>query len=278
MLAKDDKLEDSLRITDALHDKQCKFAILINKVDILGVPIHDVTLTEACELAERLIAHGGAHQFATVNPEFIMAARRDAEFMGVLNHTALNVPDGVGVLWAARRNGHALSERVAGVELVEKLCAMASTHGWRAYFLGAQIGVAERAAAAMALKYPGLVIAGTFSGSSRAEDEAAIVARVREVHPHLLFVAYGAPKQDVWLARTLPVIASNPVPGSDCLGICGVGVGGTFDFIARVQQRAPDWMRNAGLEWLYRLVRQPWRWRRQMALVRFVLAAMLESR
>ena len=264
-------------------------------VDILGVPVHDVTLNEACEVAERLIAQGGAHQFATVNPEFIMAARRDAEFMRVLNVTALNVPDGVGVLWAARRKGYALRERVAGVELLEKLCAMASTHGWRAYFLGARPGVAERAAAAMALKYPGLIIAGTFAGSPRVEDEAAIVARVREARPHLLFAAYGAPQQDVWLAHVMPrLVQVPPHPMApqratyplllsvsrrmgEGVGMIGMGVGGAFDFIAGVQQRAPDWMRKAGLEWLYRLARQPWRWRRQTALVRFALAAMLES-
>jgi len=245
-------------------------------ISILGVPVHDVTLAEACDVAERLIVQGGAHQFATVNPEFIMAARRDAEFMRVLHQTAINVPDGVGVLWAARRKGHVLRERVAGVELMDKLCAMASTNGWRAYFLGAAPGVAERAAAVMALKYPGLMIAGAYAGSPKPVDEAGIVERIRTSQPHLLFVAYGAPRQDVWLARNTPALTPNSRPLGE--GFVGVGVGGAFDFITGVQTRAPEWARSAGLEWLFRLVRQPSRWKRQTALLRFVIAAMLESR
>jgi len=253
----------------------------MHTVFILGVPVHDVTLDQACEIAERFIAQGGAHQIATVNPEFIMAARRDAGFMHVLSQTALNVPDGIGVLWAARRAGHALHERVAGVELLDGLCAMASTHRWRAFFLGAQPGVAERAAAAMALKYPGLIIAGTFAGSPRAAEQAAIVERLRQAQPQLVFVAYGAPQQDLWLSQVLPLLGpAAPTQVGSETGVCGVGVGGAFDFIAGVQTRAPEWLRQAGLEWFYRLMREPRRWRRQMALVRFVLAtlaAMLKS-
>lgn len=247
-------------------------------LSILGVPIHDVTLAEACDVAERLILQGGAHQFATVNPEFIMAARRDAEFMRALHRTALNVPDGVGVVWAAQRKGYGLRERVAGVELMDKLCAMASTHGWRAFFLGAAPGVAERTAAILALKYPGLMIAGAFAGSPKPEDEAEIVERIRTSRPHVLFVAYGAPQQDLWLARNIPALTPRFAPRPEGEGLLGIGVGGSFDFITGVQTRAPAWARSAGLEWLYRLVRQPARWKRQTALVRFVVAAMLESR
>ena len=134
-------------------------------VTILGVPIHDVTMNEACEHAERLILAGGAHQFATVNPEFVMLAQRDPAFMQALQRTALNVPDGAGILWAARRKRHPLHERVPGVELLVKLCGIASAHQWRVYFLGAMTGVAERAAAAMALRFPGMMVAGTYAGN-----------------------------------------------------------------------------------------------------------------
>ncbi|MCS6772648.1 MAG: WecB/TagA/CpsF family glycosyltransferase [Thermoflexales bacterium] len=233
--------------------------------------MHDVTLCQACDIAEALIQRGGAYQFATVNPEFIMAAQRDPEFMALLQQTALNVPDGVGVLWAARRLGQPLRERVAGVDLVQALCGMASAHRWRTFFLGAQPGVAERAAARMAERFPGLMICGTFAGTPREEDAPAIVKRIANCKPQLLFVAYGAPAQDKWLARHLREV----LVGEQ--GLVGVGVGGAFDFIAGVQQRAPLWMQRAGLEWLHRLVRQPWRWRRQLALIRFVFAVLLES-
>lgn len=248
-------------------------------VEILGVRVDDVTYGEACDIAEALIRRGGVHQFATVNPEFVMAARDDEEFRNVLANTALNVPDGAGVVWAAGRRGVELRERVAGVDLMLELCALASRHRWRVFFLGAQPGVAERAAAQIVLTYPGLTVAGTHAGTPHRAEELPIVERVRAARPHLLFVAYGAPAQDKWLARNLPLLSTGASVGQEGThGIVGMGVGGAFDFIAGVQKRAPAWMQQANLEWLYRLARQPWRWRRQTALIRFVVAAMLESR
>ncbi len=249
-------------------------------VEILGVRVDDVTYREACDIAEALIRRGGVHQFATVNPEFVMTARWDDEFRNVLASTALNVPDGAGVVWAARRRGVALRQRVAGVDLMLELCGLASRYGWRVFFLGAQPGVAERAAATIVLTFPGVKVVGTYAGSPRREDELPIVERIRAARPHLLFVAYGAPEQDKWLARNLPLLASGPASFGEGSGhgVVGMGVGGAFDFVAGVQKRAPDWMQRANLEWLYRLLRQPWRWKRQTALIRFAVAAMLESR
>ncbi len=246
-------------------------------VRILGVRVDDVTLQEACDRLAILISQGGVHQVATVNTEFIMAAQRDVEFATVLGRTALNVPDGVGVLWAARRLGRPLRERVAGVELVRELAARGSQYKWRTYFLGARPGIAERAAANLALKYQGLVVAGTYAGSPLPEEEEDILSRIRRARPNLLFVAYGAPAQDKWLARNLPRLQLGPAPAGAPEGLIGVGVGGAFDFLTGVQRRAPVWMQQAGLEWLYRLFRQPWRWRRQVALVRFAFTVMLKS-
>jgi len=113
-------------------------------------------------------------------------------------------------------------------------------------------------------RYPGLIVAGTFAGSPRPEDAPHILERLRKARPDLLFVAYGAPQQDLWIARYQPELGI-PV---------AMGVGGAFDFIAGVVPRAPRWMREIGLEWLYRLIRQPWRWRRMLALPRFVLAVL----
>ncbi|MCS7059597.1 MAG: WecB/TagA/CpsF family glycosyltransferase [Anaerolineae bacterium] len=248
-----------------------------SSIDILGVPISAVSMTEACEQVVALVQHGGVHQIATVNPEFIMAAQRDRAFADLLRNTTLNVPDGVGVLWAARRMGRSLPERVAGVDLMERLCALGSQHRWRAFFLGAREGVAERAAALLAFKYNGLLISGAYAGSPRAEDEADIVSRVRKARPNLLFVAYGAPAQDKWLARNLPLIYPTERPYGELPGLVGMGVGGAFDFLAGAQQRAPRWIQDAGLEWLYRLLREPRRWRRQLALAHFVWHVMMES-
>ncbi len=184
---------------------------------------------------------------------------------------------GAGILWAARRKDRPLQARVPGIELMVKLCGIASAHGWRVYFLGAQTGVAERAAAALALQFPGMVVAGTHAGSPADNEAPAIVERIRNAKPHLLFVAYGAPAQDKWLARNLPLCSAIHQNGWGD-GLVGMGVGGAFDMVAGLQTRAPEWMRNANLEWLYRLIMQPWRIKRQTALLRYVAATMLESR
>ncbi|WP_376792021.1 WecB/TagA/CpsF family glycosyltransferase [Thermoflexus sp.] len=231
---------------------------------ILGVRVHDVTMEEALRIVDAFLAEGGAHQICTVNPEFVMHARRNLPFFQVLERADLNVPDGVGLLWAGRILNQPLRERVPGVEFMEALAARAAERGWRIFLLGAAEGVAARAATALRSRYPGLTIAGTFAGSPRPEDAPEILERLRTAQPDLLFVAYGAPQQDLWIARYQPELRI-PV---------AMGVGGAFDFIAGVVPRAPRWMREHGLEWLYRLIQQPWRWRRMLALPRFVLAVL----
>jgi N-acetylglucosaminyldiphosphoundecaprenol N-acetyl-beta-D-mannosaminyltransferase len=226
---------------------------------VLGVRVDAVTFDQALGCIEAFIASGDAHQIVTVNPEFVMAAQSDREFRRIINASALALPDGVGVWWASRRVGRPVPERIPGVDLVERLAAMSAERGYRLYFLGAKPGVAEQAAAALRGRYPGLVVAGTCAGSPRPEDEEAILARVRAARPHILFVAYGAPAQDHWIHRNLHR-SGTPV--------C-IGVGGAFDYIAGVHPRAPRWLRHLGLEWLHRLVTQPWRWRRMLALPHF---------
>lgn len=235
-------------------------------ISILGVRVDDVTYDEALAHVQRCVASGGAHQVATVNVEFIMAARRNPPFRRVLEQASLCVPDGTGVLWAARRQGTPLRERVAGVDLVERIAERGSEHGWRIFFLGAAPGVAERAAKLLADRYPGLKIAGCYAGSPRPEEEDAILSQVQAARPDVLFVAYGAPRQDLWIARNQ---ARSGVP-------VAVGVGGSFDFIIGESRRAPQWVQRTGLEWLHRLAREPWRLRRQMAIPHFMALVMLK--
>jgi len=227
---------------------------------ILDVPVHDITTEETLALIDQYVRERTPHQLCTVNPEFIMTTQSDAEFKQVLQRAALNLPDGIGVLWAAKRLGHPLRERVAGSDLVGKIADRAQTTGWRIFLLGAAEGVAERAAIILRERYPQTHIVGAYAGSPRPEDEAHIAARIRSSEANILLVAYGAPKQDKWIARNL-----------ERTGVAvALGIGGSLDFIVGTQQRAPQWMQRAGIEWLYRLVREPWRWRRQLALPRFV--------
>jgi N-acetylglucosaminyldiphosphoundecaprenol N-acetyl-beta-D-mannosaminyltransferase len=215
-----------------------------------------VTFDQTLACIEDFIADGGPHQITTVNPEFVMAAQSDAEFRDIINNSALALPDGVGAWWASRRLGRPLPDRIPGVDLVERLAALSGIRGYRLYFLGAMPGVADQAVEALRARYPEVVMAGAYAGSPQLQDEASIVARIRATKPHILFVAYGAPAQDRWIARNLDRLE---VP------VC-IGVGGSFDFLAGVHPRAPRWLRRLGLEWLHRLFTQPRRWRRMLVL------------
>lgn len=233
---------------------------------ILGVRVHRLRAAEVTEHLERLAASHGPLQVVTVNPEFVVAARRNAAFRRVLNGATLSLADGFGIVWASRVLRCPVPERVTGVDTMQRLCAWAARKGWPVFLLGARPGVAEQAAAVLARSCPGLQIAGCYAGSPDPEEEGDIVARVNRSGARLLFVAYGAPRQDLWIARNLPRLDVS----------VAMGVGGAFDFIAGVVPRAPIWMQERGLEWLYRLVRQPWRWRRMLALPRFAALVLWE--
>ena len=170
--------------------------------------------------------------------------------------------DGVGLLWAAKRLNTPLPERVTGSDGVPIIAERAAKEGWKLFLLGAGEGIAQKTAEILQARYPGLQIAGVYSGSPRAEEEANIVERVNASGADILFVAYGAPEQDKWIARNAPRLNT----------AMAMGVGGSFDFIAGIVPRAPRTMQRLGLEWLYRLIIQPWRIKRMMRLPRFVWA------
>jgi N-acetylglucosaminyldiphosphoundecaprenol N-acetyl-beta-D-mannosaminyltransferase len=232
-----------------------------SQVCILGIRVDDVTYDESLARMEQFIADGRPHQVATVNPEFIMTARRDPGFAQILNRADLNLPDGQGLLWAASLLGVSLRERVTGVDTVLRLAQLAAEKGYRLFLLGAGEGIAAAAAEELQRRFPRLKIAGTYAGSPAPEEDDQITARIRRTKPHLLLVAYGAPHQERWISRNMDRAA---VPVS-------IGVGGAFDFISGAAKRAPAWVQRLGLEWLYRLAHQPWRWRRMLALPRFGL-------
>ncbi len=241
----------------------------IPHVYILGVPIHAATFEGLLAsigqwIEARRAGQPTTRQICTVSPEFVMIAQDDAEFMRVLRQADLCVADGIGLLWAARHLGHKLPERVTGSDGMPLIAQRAAQSGWRLYLLGAAPGVAERAADVLRARYAGVQIVGTYAGSPSPEEETEIVARVNASGADVLFVAYGAPQQDTWIARHRARLDVAVV----------MGVGGTFDFLAGVVPRAPRWMQRLGLEWLFRLLRQPWRWRRMLRLPRFVWAVL----
>ncbi|MHB0857461.1 MAG: WecB/TagA/CpsF family glycosyltransferase [Anaerolineae bacterium] len=238
----------------------------VASVDILGVRIDDVTVAETLDLLDRFVAERRPHQVATVNPEFVMEAQRNAAFRVTLAACDLALPDGAGLLLAARFLGQPLRERVTGSDAVPLIAHRSARLGHSLFLLGAAPGVAERAAEVLSRDNPGLQIAGAYAGSPYPAEEDEIVARVRAAQPDFLFVAYGAPRQDLWIHRNLERLG---VP------VC-MGVGGAFDFLTGLAVRAPVWVRQLGLEWLHRLWHQPWRWRRMLALPRFTWQVALQ--
>ncbi len=240
----------------------------VERIRVLGLPISVITYDRWMALIDSWVnsTDGRLHHVCTVNPEMLMIARRDPVFRVVLERADLTVPDGIGLLWAAKQRGTPLPERVTGSDGVPRIAKEAAARGWRLFLLGAAPGIAENAAAILTEANPGLQIVGTYSGSPSPDEEAALVERVNASGADILLVAYGAPEQDKWIARNSPRLNVK----------MAMGIGGTLDFVAGVIPRAPVGWQRLGLEWLYRLILQPWRLKRMMRLPHFVLAVLSE--
>lgn len=238
-----------------------------NRVSILGIPVDCVTLTEARDRVLAMSA-SGAHHVMTPNPEMLTEATHNLDFKHLLQSSDLNIPDGAGLLWAARRVGENLPQRVTGIDLLSAVTAVATCPS--VFLLGAAEGVAEAAADQLRKNNPSLHIAGTYSGSPHANEEDMIVAKINASEAAILFVAYGAPKQDMWIRKNLPKMPSVHV---------AMGIGGAFDFLAGKRKRAPQALRSLGLEWLWRLIQEPSRIRRIFtAVVVFPYLVLTQSR
>lgn len=210
----------------------------------------------------------GAAVVVTLGVEMIMEAQRNDAFRRVVNGAALVTCDSIGLLLASRLRGGSVRERVTGVELVDALAARSASRGdVRLYLFGGAGDTARRAAATLQRRYPGLTVAGARSGYFREEESDAIAAAIAASGANVLLAGLGFPKQELWLARYL---------GATGCGV-GIGVGGSLDVYAGNVVRAPATLRRLGLEWAYRLVKEPRRWRRQLALPRFALAALGEA-
>ena len=242
---------------------------------VLGVRVDRIAQAEALNVIDRMVAQRRAshntlpcQQVVTVNTEFVMVAQQNADFRLAINAAALVVADGIGIVWATRYLGKPTPERVTGTDILPVLAQLCAAHGYRLFLLGAAPGVAEASGERLQKLAPGLVIAGTYAGSPTPSEEVEIIERIRAAQADVLCVAYGAPAQELWIYRNL---ARLPVA-------VAMGVGGAFDFITGRQQRAPMRMQKLGLEWLYRLYREPWRWRRMLALPHFAVKVLLRGR
>jgi exopolysaccharide biosynthesis WecB/TagA/CpsF family protein len=242
-------------------------------ISVLGFPLDVVTLDQAADWLLGQAAGGAVAGRASLavsfNPELVMRAQQDPAVAEALWAADLTYPDGVGVTWAAQRQGGRqpgsdAPERVAGIDLAERVIELAAERHLSVYLLGAGEGVAEEAARRLAGRFPGLVVAGTRHGFFSSAEEGDVVASIRSSGAAILLAALGAPKQEVFLHRN-----------RDKLGVrVGLGVGGSFDVWAGNVKRAPAWTQRAKIEWLYRLARDPRRLGRQLVLPRYALEVM----
>lgn len=226
---------------------------------ILGVHFHAVTLPEAVELALSRIRTRQKGYIVTPNPEIVDLCRRDSVLNGIINHAALILPDGIGIVYAARILGEPLCGRVPGIDFAERLVAAMAKENMRLYLLGAKPGIAEKAGKNLCQKYPGLILAGCHDGYFSNEQEV-IEAVNASGGADVIFVCLGAPKQEKFIDAHMDELHVTL--------LCGLG--GSLDVFAGEAKRAPDWMIRMGLEWLYRFLKQPTRLGRMMRLPKFL--------
>ena len=235
----------------------------MNRLLVLGTRIDRISQAGAIELAlENMKERRGAYA-VTPNTEIVLRARNDPALRDAISHAALSLPDSVGVEAAARILGTPIKERVPGIDFAADLLARMAEEGASVFLLGAREGVARRAAAALCGRFPGLVIAGAENGYYKSGDEDALIARINAASPDLLLVCLGSPKQELWMRRNAARLR---------VGLM-TGLGGALDVFAGDIPRAPENWRRAGLEWLYRLLREPSRLRRVVVLPQILLFA-----
>lgn len=249
----------------------------MNKVDILGVKIDDITVQEALKIVEGWLKKPGKsfdkvyteqsrsaqdkHYIVTTNPEFIIASLHDPLLKKILNDADLSIPDGIGLKMTGK-----VKNRISGTDLMEKL--VDESRDWVATvgFLGGRDGVAEKCAERLKKKYPGLKISFAEEGGEVDKEGFRLRSNNNIPSTDILFVALGHPKQEKWIANNLLKLDVK----------VAMGVGGAFNYISGKVSRAPKWLRDLGLEWLFRLIVQPWRIKRQLALFKFLWMTVLK--
>lgn len=231
----------------------------VPKVSIYGVPFSKMDMKQTVEYLIDAVERRDSHQVITANPIMVMTALGSPEYMSVMKQADLIVPDGTGIVWAAGYVGDPVAERVTGFDLVHELFRAGEKRRWKMFLLGSSPEVIEAAAAKLQLDYPAVRIVGIRDGYFQDSEDDEVVAQIRAADPDILFVARSADKQEPWIARyrrqlNVPIM---------------MGVGGSFDVISGKLKRAPQVVQKLRLEWLYRLAKEPRRFKRMLALPKF---------
>lgn len=226
--------------------------------NILGIRVDKADFNSTLKAVEGFIEENKPHLVITLGVEMIMRALRDKEFKNIVEKADLVTPDTVGILWASKKLGFNLKEKVSGIDLLYRLCGLSSEKSWGVYFLGAKPGIAELAVEKLKEKYPKLKVLGCHHGYFANSNE--IIEKINQAAPEILFLALGSPKQEKWFWENKNNLKAK----------VAIGAGGSLDVISGKLKRAPRWMINLSLEWLYRLYKEPSRFKRMLAIPKFI--------
>lgn len=271
------------------------------RIAILKVKFDKITLKEATKKALQYAKDRTKkqHYICTPNPEILLAAQKNPKYLRVLNKSDLNIADGTGILWASKfakikkpKDNKTLvfskwlgslsailfnpkyirtelTERVTGTDLIQSICEKSGKEKLKIFLLGAKEGVAMKVKTILENRHKGIQIVGTYSGSSKQNDEKIIINKITNSKAQILFIAFGAPEQEFWISRNLKRIREVKL---------AIGVGGAFDYIANIRKRAPKWLQKLGMEWSYRLIQQPSRLKRiYNATVKFPITVLKKN-
>jgi len=254
--------KDAIRI---FRGKKAALNSDIARTNVLGVGISAVNMPMAVEVVHQWIAGGERHYVCVAAAHSVMECRRDAPLRRLFNQSGLTTPDGMPLVWLSRWAGHRDVRRVYGPELMSAVCLRGLEHGYRHYFYGGAPGVAEGLVDRLRARFPGLAVAGSSSPLYRdlkREEEERIEREINDAHPDIVWVGLGTGRQEHWMAKVRPRLQASVL----------VGVGAAFDFLSGQKRQAPPWIRQIGLEWLFRLVHEPRRlWPRYREYPLFVL-------
>lgn len=236
-------------------------------VPIFGIPFSKLNMKDTVKYLTEAVQSGQPHQVITANPIMVMTAMEDPSYKNMMQSAEIIVPDGSGIVWAAQVGGNPLTERVTGFDLVHELLKIGENYRWKFYLLGSTQEVIQEAAKRLQNQYPAAIIAGCRDGFFGPDQDDEVIEEIRAAAPDILFVARGADTQEPWIARH-----------KERLGVPVImGVGGTFDVVSGKTKRAPKAFQKMRLEWLYRLLREPSRFGRMLALPKFAVKVLREK-
>lgn len=247
----------------------------MEKIMILGVPIDCVTMKQALERASKALEKESKFFIVTPNSEIVMLANKDKKLLDIIKRSDMTVPDGIGLVIGSKIIKKPLTERVTGIDLMENLLRYADERRKSIYLLGGKPGVAEKAAEEISKKYSDLIVSGHHHGYFKGlhtnaeghQEEVDVLAQINAAKPDILFVALGAPKQEYFISRYM----------NELNATIFMGVGGSLDVYSGNVERAPMFYRNLGLEWLYRGIKEPWRFKRMSVLPQFVIQVLVRK-